>query len=789
MATGYVSGETMLRPVRLGLVIAPGSAAGLRRAVELAVGSWGGQGFPIIEAAADHEAALRLAVSMGVDCLYPVGDDAATKALARAPGFEWGASWRSCSPFSRDEEGRAENLLPASALYDWYRHSRQPPPPAYHFSWPQDHQLADLLTVWFGRFGADDAGRTDQAALEDIAQEFPLGPGLSLPLRPVSIASQLSISMLDVFQQPRWLGRGQPRWQSRGVIVIDNGNVSHLVSFWNLRASGQEVFPWVESHADLMEEPFTQWLEEVASVTPEVPGQLPGLSVWLPAGAEIPPRLSALTSNGRFRLLPEPHDLDLSMCGQLTTNHVRRFRTDTGQAGEAVIALPVLDFLPRRASWTDLGMVAADIDIWSESPDPAGAAAMVIPALRRLAPHLRNLLVPFTRPRGQGIVIPVRVSQEAVTLMPVQADRLARTLASDAGHELTLTENGRRVHHRIRLLGGVTEDSLANQPAVLAVIRKALKSPYGANTESLRSKARENDGGWPAMSLVRHGFRDYPAQVVGTLAQRGILQPLACLECPNCASTIRVTRSALGEPVRCELCSALVSFGTYIANNPLRPAAWDMKVMPALGEAHFNETVPVMAALSVFQAAFSKGMSGSGMLYLVGAELTNSALKCEIDFMIMIQDAELPAVVIGEAKAGNPDAPAQSALLSNDDLAHLETIQDSFRAIGIDCWICFATTRPSLQPSEADLLRRSCERSLTPVFDFQGSLLPVLPIILTGEDLSVPTLDERHPARRVHAHFPRLPALGKDTCQQHLGLTDVGFATDNAGNWQARPLW
>ena len=119
------------------------------------------------------------------------------------------------------------------------------------------------------------------------------------------------------------------------------------------------------------------------------------------------------------------------------------------------------------------------------------------------------------------------------------------------------------------------------------------------------------------------------------------------------------------------------------------------------------------------------------MTYLVGAELVTSTMECEIDFMIMIQDAGLPAVVISEAKAGNPDRPAQSAPLSSDDLAHLEAVQDSFRALGIDCWICFATTRPALEQPEIDLLRRSCERSLTPVFDFQGSLLPVLPIVLT----------------------------------------------------------
>ena len=174
-----------------------------------------------------------------------------------------------------------------------------------------------------------------------------------------------------------------------------------------------------------------------------------------------------------------------------------------------------------------------------------------------------------------------------------------------------------------------------------------------------------------------------------------------------------------------------------------------MKVTPAFDETHFNEMIPVMAALSFFEAACGTGpLSGRGMLYLVGVELTKATSKCEIDFMALGADPELPAVIIGEAKAGHPDRPAQGDLLSSDDLDHLEAIQDALRAIGIDCWICFATTRPSLQQSEIDLLRRSCERSLTPVFDLTARLLPVLPVVLTGEDLSVPawTTATRHSA-------------------------------------------
>jgi len=136
----------------------------------------------------------------------------------------------------------------------------------------------------------------------------------------------------------------------------------------------------------------------MASEAPLESGQ-PRLSVWLPCGGGILPRLSALTEDGRFRVMPEAHDMDLHACGPLMTSHVRRFTVDTGQSGEAEIPLPVLDFLPRRASWTDLGMVAADIEVRSESPNPAGDTGMIVPAARCVAPYLRAF-IPFTRPRS-----------------------------------------------------------------------------------------------------------------------------------------------------------------------------------------------------------------------------------------------------------------------------------------------------------------------------------------------------------------------------------------------------
>ena len=784
MATGYISGECMLRPIRIGFVIPHDDFDLLRQAIEMATSSWGGQGFPIFEAGVHDQMTLRLATALGVDCLYPVSTDDASVALASTPGFKWTASFERLSPFNRALDAHGEHLLPASTLYEWYRIHRLPSAPVYSIRWTDDHELNRLLWTWFGGFGQEDQQEADARAFESFAQHVPLGPGLAIPPHPMSMSSQLSITMQDVFQRSRWL--------RSGIVEIDTDDVAQLILFWNLRAAGHDVFPWVKQRSTLLAPYLENWLAALADKTKPDAEHPAEISLWCAVPQDLVSSLGATLQGDQWRLLLDHQRIDLNTCGPLFTTHERRYALEVDPTrGDASIPIPSLDFLPRRSSWRDLGMVAADIDVWTES-NFADEGRITIPAARCLAPHLRDRwslnLVPFGRPRARGRVIPVRVSDESARLNFIGPDLLAQRLAKDAEFELNHSENGRRVYHRIKLLGGVTEDSPANQPAVRGVIHDALRSPYGASIRTLWNVARQHDGGWgDHMWHVRRRFRDYPAAVVGSLADRGVLQPLANLQCPSCGSAIRVPPAALGERIQCELCSATTSFATYLANNPERPATWDMRAMAALDPRHFSETVPIMATLSVFAALFEFGHSNLAPMSVVGVELKNAAFECEVDFLVFVQDAELPAVIIGEAKAGHPSRPASHDLLTQDDLDHLEAVQDAIRSLGIDCWIAFATTRPSLEESEVGLLRRACDRALMPVHDFRGQLLPMLPIVFTDEDLSVPAMDDRHPARRVHG--PRLPSLGRNTSERYLGLVDVEFGTDTNGNWQARPKW
>ncbi|MFI6467379.1 hypothetical protein [Streptomyces sp. NPDC050538] len=778
MPSGYVSGRVEVRPVRVGLVVTPGGWDSLYRAVNLAVSTWGGQGFPIFMAQ-DEAAVLREATALGVDVLYAVDDGAAAVRLAGEPGFRWG-SFEGRSPFLRDGSGIDDHLLPASALFGWYAAHRRPSTSPSYVTWDPAHPLARLLTVWFGEFGIDAAQQTDRAAWQQVAEPIELGSGLVPPVSVLSTVDQLSVTLEEIVLEPRW--------RRKGIVIVDPNEMGDLVAWWNLRACGHRVIPWCEEHAEVLAPIVRQWGEQIAAEQSSA-DRPTEFSVWCNTVSGISPGLADIVRDARIRLVESDNALDVSCFGPMATRHTRQFSIDFDPSrGEVSVPLPLLDFLPRRSSWSGLGRVAADVEVWSDSGLPTGTRFTAL-AARRVAAVLPNFLEPFIRPRHRGFVSPVRVSSETASLQLIHAEPLVSRLLAEAGFTPRVGENGRRMHHRIELLGTGRSDGLANQPAVREVVRKVLRCRDGINADALVGHARKHAGDWTHVFPHWRGpYRDYASAVVGVLGSLGILQPEARITCLACGSAIRVPPESLGEAVVCELCGTSLPLAAYIANDPGRPMAWQMRATSAFDEGHLNETVPVMAALSVFASLFEPGFSNAVPLHLVGVELTKGADQREIDLVVLAQDAELPVVIIGEAKAGHPQSPKPGELLSVEDIEFLEVMQDAIRAIGIDCWIVFATSRPNLQQSEIELLRRSCERALTPVFDFGGRLLEVLPIVLTGQSLSVPSMDARHPARYAH-EFPHLPALGRETCIRELGLVEIDFEGDESGQWHARPRW
>jgi hypothetical protein len=777
MAGGYVSGWCTLRPMRVGLLVEPGDWDSLKTAVAWATSAWGGQGFPIF-VTGDDDRTLREAVALGVDVLIPVARDADALRLARSPGFDWRTLLNDRSPFLRDDSGIGEHALPASALYAWIGAHRPEPESCLYLTWDQDHPLARVLAAWFGEFGHDTPRQHDREHWERVARHVHLAENSPIPEHGNLEVNQLSATLEEVELEPRIV--------QHGFAVIDPTSFEDVVAFWNLRACGNDVVPWVEEHAALLEPLLSTALERL-SAEPSAAGRRPRATIWNRAPGAVPGRLADHLGD-RIEAWSSDLGLDFACFGPMSTKIRRMFRADVDpERGSASITLPQLDFLPRRSSSSDLGLVSAMIDITTESGLP-GDCRFTAPAARCVAPLLRRFDQPFIRLRDRGWVVPVRATDESVHLPLVYSEPLVTALLKTAGLAPHLGENGRRTEHRIKLLGGPREDSLANQPAVRETVRKALRCRNGVNSEALYGHAARFAGTWSHLAPHWSGpYRDYPSAVIGELGRRGVLRPHAVIKCLRCGSAIRIGPERLGDAVVCELCSASFPLAVYIANAPARALGWEMAATSAFDATEFNSTLPVMAALSVLTSVFEQGSGNPLPLAQVGMEIECDGLEGDLDFVVLAQDAELPVVIIGEAKAGKPEKPNPGELFSADNLALLEAAQDAIRATGIDCWIAFATTRPTLEPAEVQLLRRACERPLEPVHDFHGTILPVLPIILTDGALSVPSMNENHPTRYAH-DFPHLPALGRKSCERELGLVDLDYAMKNDA-WVTRPRW
>jgi len=779
--SGYISGKTTLRPIRMGMVVPENSLSAILDAVGLATSTWGGMSFPIFQVGADNIPTPRHASALGVDALFAVASDEESKNFAEQPGFRWAPSIGVDSPFDRKETSRGEHLLASSSLFDWYKRSRQSESPASLLTWDDADPLAALLTTWYG----DTSKSGDPEAFSSFAVRMHIDVGTELPNFSTHSINQLSITMEDV--------RQYSRWYRYGVVVLDHTSPRDLSFFWNLRAIGHDVFPWSASFADRFETSLKDWIGEYASIR-GIRGErrLP-FTIWYEGEQALPAALSTLLSE--YNLEHEFGEFDFSEveCAQLTTEHEKTFSTNVARgAGSADISVPILDFLPRRTVRKHLGYVAADVTIWTESNLGEGVSAH-IPAARPATDWIQgywSAFSPFVRPTPRGRVVPVQVDEETIRLVFFNAVGIIERLFESAGFRPRSSETALRFRHRMSLFGGCGVDSLANQPSVREVMRKAIKSKGSVSAKTLLGIAGQNGGEWGQQSLLHRQYSaEYANDVLAKLSSLGVLHSLANFSCKRCGSTIRVAPVDLGKEIHCELCNDTSQLDLYVAAHPTKPMTWDLSPMISLTLEEFHELLPVMSTLSVFSACFGDSYSGRIPLGLAGLELTRGDLQCELDLVVFTQDGDLPVVIIGESKAGHPSTPAERDLLTEDDVSHLRTVQDAVRAIGIDCWIVFSTTRQNLEQSEVELLKALCNDMKETLNSDMNQKIPVLPIVFVGSDLSLPFGNDSHPIARVRYSSPRIRELGFDTCKRQLGLVSIDYKSEDGDVFVPRPIW
>jgi hypothetical protein len=157
--------------------------------------------------------------------------------------------------------------------------------------------------------------------------------------------------------------------------------------------------------------------------------------------------------------------------------------------------------------------------------------------------------------------------------------------------------------------------------------------------------------------------------------------------------------------------------------------------------------------------------------------VTSPTSKFEIDITIVLDGSPRPVVVVGEVKSYRDPITAE-------DVANLQKMQKFLRDKQIDCYILAATFQEKLPDETIAALRSACEEAPPSIGQV---VLPIFPIVLTGQNLSVPYMHEDHP-NNWNQVGTGLSTLAVESCKRNLGLIDARFERREGGS-DFIPIW
>ncbi len=766
---GVLSGSVLVRPVRVAFAVAP-QMGWVRRAVRHATATWGGAHY-VLATSDNPDSARTLARISASDVIVSLDhQDAACLDLAQTLGYRW----RGEDPWASYEDSDSSLLGPEIGLQHAGDRRFRP-------QWDADDPLADLFAVWFGEYGDSAYERELCDKFDAAARHLRLEKAEPVPILGNWI-TPVEMTALDI--------EYQGFYSRSGFVLIDPTDVADLITLWNLRALGNQVFPWPLGHEARVRDAADDWLRSAVaagiigrSTSADGRDERLHAEVWIrPQDTVVPAELGQLIAGHGLSAVMGIDPLELPPRSRshhpMTTDYSRTFSLTVAEGEDTVaVQLPAVPFRPARVRQSPERIVAAQVTVFREAGFSPGEA-VTIPNARMLTPLLispGNYPELFHRPTADGRALGVSCYTEQVVIGTVVTEAVVGTVLERPGWTITRSPSGRFATQLIERLGGPRR-YVGNQPAVRWVLDEAARAPHGKPIAKLISTAQRNQGSWPGGFFVSdQAKRDYPLGVIQYLLGRKILRPLLPVPCPHCATTSYLPPEGLATDITCEMCGKTTPLG--LITSLAKHTCWNYRPANALTAADIAETMPIMASIDVLLSLL-KPVGGS-LPYVLGVKVADGkGWSCEIDVVLLANLSGTPLAILGEVKSYRDSITAT-------DLANLAKVQNEFRAAGFECLILASTLRERLEADELRALREACELSPADPVVRYGGLKPVLPLVFTAADLSAPERGDEHPGRW---RTPDFFDVAVESCRRNLGLQRVDFVGDHIESKWA-PVW
>lgn len=753
---GELRGRAMVRPLRVGQLIDPTATDEVREAIANLTKAWGGIFAPILDIRHSFDSLDRIARSFDVDALHT--EMVVGEVVDRLRGAGW--LWRGRAdfgPFAVSEGGFRNGVLPVCALAVDHPHLVTP-------HWRRDDSLEFFYSVVFGTTGPTAVAAEVESYEGSAGTSVEIDDLLNLPdiaLHQVGAirATEVGINI-----------RSDTDRAPDEVFVIRANHGEDAVDFWNLRACGARVIP---VPADAPQELVSSLMRGLLSAPK--PGE-PAGGQWRPprllvwglehASADTRHAVQARAESLGWSISSSQHEADVRLAFPgLESAFIASVRGDFAPRARSVtMSVPTIPLRPGEHQVMP-GVVAVEIDMVDvRGLDPRLAA--VPPPDRRCGRILNGIVadaagVVRVNREGDGFVLGIQARRDEVTVGFASHLDVLQAYFDDADMKILQSDEGAFQTRAAEMLGGPFA-GVALQPGVRAALAKAARTSAGLTLPQLKSEIANNRGDWPDKLRAFHTSpEEYVEGTVRGLLNSGMFVPLLDVHCSNCRVDSQITPRDLDTTLRCEFCGDdfLLALSLALSKSKSR---WRYRLASHLSPEKVKALLPALATMSVIGNAPVWAPAAS--VHAFGVEFAIGGIeRLEADIVAYLGRPDW-TLALGEVKNSN--------WIDAKDVVNLEKLQQRLDQKRIRTILIFSTLKASLAPQEIVVLRALTERVTTVTTAF-GAAVPRFPLILTGPDLSLPWMDDKHPWRWGRPEDPAgIYRTAAESCKRNLGLVD-----------------
>jgi len=698
------------RPLRVGFIVRAGHVADILKAAGINCLLWGGIHNPLIpvgdgENAFGHE----LVDLFSVDVLHIVESSPDGEAFAGKYPFLRGSSHLVADIFY--EEWRSKKqvlaLLDSKSIIDlcWEEDFKSK---ADDFKsdflllkWDATDPLANVLSLQFGFFPAEPDLKWNYEkmfvkGLHAREQVLPLGEALAMNPRK-------SFGPIDLTgAQLRGYGSGFP-WGGNGIYIGDSSNFDDLISFWNIRAAGNNIIFLSKDYP----ERHLAFAQGFADFLDSLPNRHPNIEDWISLYHNVDDEaLRACIAHLTFKKPILWHGLAEHAWNGLNIQpsyHVFKWQSTTMHVEPAYgkyvanVKLPEKGFLPNQDDAEVSGQhFGVTIDAYGEFGHPG--YTLKPPRIRELNEYYsREIAVdPWAlRVNQDGLSRIITASDESIDLYPLPKQQLVEKVFELAGLNAETSQAGLIARKIIEKIGGLEDARVLK----IKGVRKILQT-HSATDAITRGEATK--------TIFEHEFAKYQglyieAREKTTLNSNDVFDYLlrkdffrAGLEmpCTQCRLVNWLTLKNIDDYWTCEYCGGVNQTSTQLKTR----GDWRFRKSGLFAKDNNQEgAVPVLLALLTLKRI----LDHSNFAYSTALNLYARGLSCETDLAVLQYGRR------DEFEIGIGECKSEGGTIDAADCKNLGEVADRLAALSVapQVYLILAKASDSFSEEELGLFR------------------------------------------------------------------------------------